>query len=154
VVSFTPNPFYSQEKSPRYPLDRRLGGPQSRSGRRGEEKILDHTRTRTPTPRLSSPWPVAIPTTLSLRTFIYACEKKGSEIASIQTPARSIPQTTVQLLTIIKESVCLIKNHAVRAYWGREGIAYAFLISALGDEWTTSRFGLLLYGKWLPISIK
>jgi hypothetical protein len=27
-----------------YPLDRRLGGPQSRSGRRGEEKILDPTR--------------------------------------------------------------------------------------------------------------
>jgi hypothetical protein len=26
---------------PRYPLDRRLGGPQSRCGRRGEEKILD-----------------------------------------------------------------------------------------------------------------
>jgi hypothetical protein len=30
--------------------DRRLGGPQSRSGRRGEEKILDPTGTRTPTP--------------------------------------------------------------------------------------------------------
>jgi hypothetical protein len=29
---------YSQGKSPWYPLDRRLGGPQSRSGRRGEEK--------------------------------------------------------------------------------------------------------------------
>jgi hypothetical protein len=28
-------------KSPPYPLDRRLGGPQSRSGRREEEKILD-----------------------------------------------------------------------------------------------------------------
>jgi hypothetical protein len=27
-------------KEPQYPLDRRLGGPQSRSGRRGEEKIL------------------------------------------------------------------------------------------------------------------
>jgi hypothetical protein len=27
-----------QGKSPRYPLDRRLGGPQSRSGRGGEEK--------------------------------------------------------------------------------------------------------------------
>jgi hypothetical protein len=26
------------EKSPWYPLDRRLGGPQSRSGRGGEEK--------------------------------------------------------------------------------------------------------------------
>jgi hypothetical protein len=28
-------------------LDRRLGGPQSRYGRRGEEKILDPTGTRT-----------------------------------------------------------------------------------------------------------
>jgi hypothetical protein len=27
-------------KSPRYPLDRRLGGPRSRSGRYGEEKNL------------------------------------------------------------------------------------------------------------------
>jgi hypothetical protein len=27
-----------QEKSPWYPLDRRLGGPQSHSGRSGEEK--------------------------------------------------------------------------------------------------------------------
>jgi hypothetical protein len=30
--------FYHQGKSPCYPLDRRLGGPQSRSGRGGEEK--------------------------------------------------------------------------------------------------------------------
>jgi hypothetical protein len=28
----------SRGKSPRYPLDRRLGGPQSRSGRGGEEE--------------------------------------------------------------------------------------------------------------------
>jgi hypothetical protein len=41
VVNFTPWPLYSRVKSPRYPLDRRLGGPQSRSGRFGEEKILD-----------------------------------------------------------------------------------------------------------------
>jgi hypothetical protein len=33
VVSFMP-----QGKSPQYPLDRRLGGPQSCSGRGGEEK--------------------------------------------------------------------------------------------------------------------
>jgi Fe-S cluster biosynthesis and repair protein YggX len=38
VVSFTPWPLYPQKKSPCYPLDRRLGGLQSRSGRRGEEK--------------------------------------------------------------------------------------------------------------------
>jgi hypothetical protein len=38
VVSFTPWPLYSQGKSPWYPLDRRLGGPQSQSGCSGEEK--------------------------------------------------------------------------------------------------------------------
>jgi hypothetical protein len=40
-----------QGKRPLYPLDRRLGGPQSRSGRREEETILYLTGTRTPTPR-------------------------------------------------------------------------------------------------------
>jgi hypothetical protein len=38
MVSFTPRPFYPQGKSHCYPLDRGLGGPQSRSGRGGEEK--------------------------------------------------------------------------------------------------------------------
>jgi hypothetical protein len=42
-----------------------LGGPQSRSGRFGEEKILDPTGTRTATPRSFSPQLVAIPATLS-----------------------------------------------------------------------------------------
>jgi hypothetical protein len=41
-------------KEPRYPLDRRLGGPQSRSGRR-EEKILVPAGTRTPTPQSAKP---------------------------------------------------------------------------------------------------
>jgi hypothetical protein len=38
VVSFTHRPLYPQGKSPWYPMDTRLGGPQSRSGRGGEEK--------------------------------------------------------------------------------------------------------------------
>jgi hypothetical protein len=38
VVSFTPRPLYPQGKCLWYPLDRRLGGPQSHSGRGGEEK--------------------------------------------------------------------------------------------------------------------
>jgi hypothetical protein len=70
VVSFTPRPFYHQGK-PRYLLDRRLGWPQSRSGRRGAEKIRDPTGTRTPTPRSSSPYPVAIATALSTVLHIF-----------------------------------------------------------------------------------
>jgi hypothetical protein len=38
VVSFTHRPLYPHRKSPWYPLDRKLDGPQSRSGRGGEEK--------------------------------------------------------------------------------------------------------------------
>jgi hypothetical protein len=38
VVSFTPRPLYPQGKSSWYPLNRRLRGPQSRSGRGSEEK--------------------------------------------------------------------------------------------------------------------
>jgi hypothetical protein len=38
VVSFKPQPLYPRGKNTRYPFDRRLGGPQSRSGRGREEK--------------------------------------------------------------------------------------------------------------------
>jgi hypothetical protein len=47
--------FTPRERAPRDPLTRRFGGPQSRSGRHGEEKILDPIGTRTPTPQSSSP---------------------------------------------------------------------------------------------------
>jgi hypothetical protein len=41
VVSFTPRPLYNTRgRKPRYPLDRRPGGPQNRSGRVGEEKKI------------------------------------------------------------------------------------------------------------------
>jgi len=38
VVGFTPCPLYPQGKSPHYPLERRLGGPQSWAGCGGEEE--------------------------------------------------------------------------------------------------------------------
>jgi hypothetical protein len=41
--------------SPRYTIEKRLDGPQSRSGRRVEEKILHLTVTQTPIPQSSSP---------------------------------------------------------------------------------------------------
>jgi hypothetical protein len=57
VVSLTPRPLYPHGKSPWYQLDRRLGGPQSRSGRGGEEKnsqpVSQHYTTELS--RLSSP---------------------------------------------------------------------------------------------------
>jgi hypothetical protein len=64
MVIFMPRPLYPRRKNPRYPLDRKLSVPQNRSGRHGEEKILDPIGTRTPTPRSSSPKPVATPITL------------------------------------------------------------------------------------------
>jgi hypothetical protein len=42
VVSFMPRALHSRGKSPRYPLDGRLGGPQNRSGRCGGEKNLPY----------------------------------------------------------------------------------------------------------------
>jgi hypothetical protein len=66
VVSFTPRALYPWAKSPRYPVDRRLGRPQNWSALCGEEKILATTKdSQTPTPWSSSLWPVAIPTVLS-----------------------------------------------------------------------------------------
>jgi hypothetical protein len=48
VVSFTTRPLYPQGKIPWYPLYRRLGGPQSRSGHGGEEKIPSSRRESNP----------------------------------------------------------------------------------------------------------
>jgi hypothetical protein len=39
VFNLSPRPFYPEKES-RYPSNRRLGGPQSRSGRFGEENDL------------------------------------------------------------------------------------------------------------------
>jgi hypothetical protein len=47
VVSFTRRPLYLQRKCPWYPVDRRLDGPQSRSGHGGEKEIPGPARTQT-----------------------------------------------------------------------------------------------------------
>jgi hypothetical protein len=49
VVTFTRRPVYPQGMIAWYPLDRRLGGPQNRSGHGGEEKNFE------PLPRLELP---------------------------------------------------------------------------------------------------
>jgi hypothetical protein len=69
VVGLTPGPLYSQGKSPWYPLDMRLGGPQSRSGRGGEEKNSQ------PLPGLEPP--VIHPVAQRYTTELYMKSKLG-----------------------------------------------------------------------------
>jgi hypothetical protein len=87
---------FTPGKEPYYPLDRSLGGPQSPSGRGGEEKNSQ------PLPRLeppsSRPQPSAIPL-----SYPRSCAKE------------LIPQNGKGKL---KLSLCLTKHHAMKAYWG------------------------------------
>jgi hypothetical protein len=96
VVSFTPRPLYLRGKSPRYPLDRRLGGYQNLSERRGEERIPDFNGTRTPTVRSSSPQPVAIPTELS-RLLEGVPVRYSLDMRTL----RHIPDTTLHTVRIV-----------------------------------------------------
>jgi hypothetical protein len=64
-------------KEPRYPLDRKFGGPQSRCERHGKVKIFEPIGTRTSTPRSSSQQLVAIPTELSRLVFLKCYCIKG-----------------------------------------------------------------------------
>jgi hypothetical protein len=48
LLSFTPRPFYPRGKNDLYPLDRRLTGPESLSGRCEKEKNFVPTGNRTP----------------------------------------------------------------------------------------------------------
>jgi hypothetical protein len=55
VVSFKPQPLYPQRKNLQYPLDSRLGEPQSRSGRGGEEKNSQPRRESNPSTPIVQP---------------------------------------------------------------------------------------------------
>jgi hypothetical protein len=73
VVSFTHRPLYPQRIRPWYPLDSRLGGPQSWSGRGGEEKNSQpppgiETWNPDRTPR-SPKWPLSRPSQISGNTY-------------------------------------------------------------------------------------
>jgi hypothetical protein len=65
MVSFTPRPLYPQGKSPWYPLNRKLGGPQNRSGHGVQDKNLSPYRESNPDHPITSAYPVPTPTELS-----------------------------------------------------------------------------------------
>jgi hypothetical protein len=48
MICFTPRLFHPRGNIPRYKMGRRLGGPQSQSGRYGEGKKLAPARNQTP----------------------------------------------------------------------------------------------------------
>jgi hypothetical protein len=58
-----------EKEPPRYPLDRRLGGP--RTGLDNMEKRLALTLTRNPTPRPNPSQPLAVPTCSVQAPYIY-----------------------------------------------------------------------------------
>jgi hypothetical protein len=96
-------------KEPPYPLDRKLGGLQSQSGGRGEEKNLAPTGTRTPTTRPSSPQPVAIPTVLSTTTTI----SEGSACSNEKRVLQNVQH--VQIMSFHLPSVTHKTEHAAAA---------------------------------------
>jgi hypothetical protein len=72
-------------KSPRYPFYRRLGWPQSQSGRYGEVKIFYHTGTRTPASTGRPARSQSLPTELSRLLLIahkcdYNAQKKFTRL--------------------------------------------------------------------------
>jgi hypothetical protein len=96
-------------KDPRYPLDRRLGGPQSRSGRFGAEKILDPTGTRVLSPSVVQPvasrytdYAISAPVPChSVRNYIVPYRRVSRPLT------RREPSSTPYLLPQMSIYVCL-----------------------------------------------
>jgi hypothetical protein len=83
-----PRPLYPRGEGPWYPFSRRLGGPQSRSGRRGEEKILEPTGTRTLSPSVVQPvasryidYAIPAPQSLTIRDLIVKINLAPSKLS-------------------------------------------------------------------------
>jgi hypothetical protein len=92
MVSFTSLPLYHLGRSPRYPINRRLDGPQSRSGRCGQWKKYytagNQTRAVQPVDRRNTAW--AIPSAILAPTSIRCSypnkeEKYASENRRLKT---------------------------------------------------------------------
>jgi hypothetical protein len=121
-VKFTPRPLYPQGKSPRYPLDRRLGGPQSQSGWFREEKILHPTGTRTPTPPLGLR-EVEAPTFSDIRLI------DGSKLAS---PTRRPFENLKNQSHIATDGLSISKSWCQTPIWGSwPNIYYSLEITVL-----------------------
>jgi hypothetical protein len=115
VVSFTPRLLYPRGKSPRYPLDRRLGGPQNRSGNYRQKK--NFVTLQEIEPRSSSPWSVVATTKLKTdRKIIQVSKMKFWEMLTklgyLQTAKWNTRKQTK--MEIRGKKVNWIKGHKTR----------------------------------------
>jgi hypothetical protein len=104
VVSLTSLPLSPRGKSPWYPLEERMGGPESWSGRYGEVEILDPTRT--PNGPLSGPThsqSLSDYTTAHYSTLLYIFT---ISFQSIDNRSRTIEAVTVHVFVSFVDS-CL-----------------------------------------------
>jgi hypothetical protein len=88
VINFTPRPLYPQEKSQRYPLDRRLHGPQ---GPCGQDKNISPAGNRS-----LAVQPVAIPTELSPTIVINPKSNNNIHVRILQNFAISVADREVK----------------------------------------------------------
>jgi hypothetical protein len=117
VVSFMRWPQYPQEKDPRYPLDRRMGKPQSRSGRCGWIREKSYS----PVSLLAELFQLQV---MCRSKSIFRCNEQ-----------KLCTQTQVK----VKLSLCLIKHHAMKS------TAPCILNFGAGWKWVVSFTPQLLH---------
>jgi hypothetical protein len=146
VVSFTPRPLYPPGKSSWYPLDRRLGGPQSRSGHGGKDKNSQPLRE-------SNRWtPIAQPvarryTDRAITALINICYSHLFSIIFITLIIlHSVFFYRSQEIHFSRsQSFFLTARHAMRTYWGSGGTAPRILDLGTRWRWVISLNPLPLY---------
>jgi hypothetical protein len=111
MISFTPRPLNSRGKSFRYPLDMRLGWPQSQPGRREEEKNLFPCRESNPgsPTRILSLYQLIYPGSYSLHTIVthyYSLFDKYHPVTTYSAVNCTEQATTETLLDMLSATLC------------------------------------------------
>jgi hypothetical protein len=119
VVSFTSRPLYPQGRSPCYPLNMRLGGHQSRSGRGGEEKN-------------SQPLPVLEPLIIQLVAHRYTTE---------------ISRLLVEIYEFILNSVHLTSGSKLHTLIPYSVLGLSLLLIVSATQFMTMHWGIKRPGR-------
>jgi hypothetical protein len=141
AVSFTPRPLYPQGKSPWYPSDRRLGGPQSRCGRGGEKKNSHPRRKSNPRTPIVQPVDFMIitwQTTFQMyKTCIYEGVTKSFRTKSVTKHTLTTINTrweATQRVMAAKLTRLASQNSDTTAPSGRELYHLPFSLQAASPE--------------------